>query len=205
MTELFQSPSPEDPLEKQRMLETRIAASLQNIFYMIEDMGQRIEAAPNPRPGIQRWYKTDLFENTVVEGSDGTGLLASTFQAELHEQDSGHVIWQFKFSSEASDGKPSSVYGLSIKSREVYRLLLSEITQGIQEPPLSTYVAATDEQIDQYEETVIYPNFSAIRDFDTGYNLFDEPDGSDYKHEIEILKESKITIPGIARDGQLLK
>ena len=204
MIDIFQPPNPEDPLEKQQLLEVKRNVSLEKIFSMIEEMGQRIEPAPHPRPGIQRWYKTDLFGESVVEGNDGTGFIADRFQAELHEQDSAHKIWQFMFSGNKLGGFTQHVWGLVIQSAEGHQLLLSDIYKDDQEPPLSAYVQAGGDQIDLYEESVFYPTYAAVRDFDLGRNPYDEPDGSDYAAKVQDLARMAITIPGISRGGQLL-
>lgn len=204
MTNLLQPPNPEDSFEKQRLLEVRKNISLEKIFSMIEEMGRRIEPAPHPQAGVQHWYKTDLFGDSVVEGNDNTCFIADRFQAELHEQDSAHRIWQCKFSGNKLGGLTQHVWSLSIKSAEGCQLLLSDIYKDDQEPPLSAYVQASGDQIELYDESILYPTFAAVRDFDLGRNPYDEPDGSDYASKVQDLARMAITIPGIARSGQLL-
>ena len=215
MSELA-NPSPEDePFNEYQFYQDEI----HNLYTWVDDLSTKIDSAPNPRPGIVRWFATDVpCTDQLAFDCNGEGIEARTFQAELHEQDSAHQIWEVKITNGATDDSLRSVSSLIIKNGEIYDFVVAPIQTDENVPPRAAYkrdwmqawgYAQECISLNKASTGVIFNLWARVKAFYDGYDSTvvsspEKDDGYWYGIEKNELAESEASIPGIAKDGKLL-
>ena len=185
------------------------------LFTMIERMSELVDPAPNPEPGIEKWFKMDVpmgsFGHIKVEDCNGVEVEARAFEAKLHEQDSNHEVWEFRFSNKAEGDSERHVAGMVIKSKTGFEFLLSPVGGASEETTVSTFKTASSDQVSYYYDDYLYNIDAEVRMLAAGYDSigYDSPDApgqkADWEHGLGLLAEDGATIPGLLENGHLIK
>lgn len=182
------------------------------LFYMIDRLSMFVESAPDPEPGIVKWLKMDVPLGKYHEAGDcnDNKIDGLGFEATLHEQDSAHVIWEFKFSNNLQGEDEKHVNGLAVKSQSGFELLLSPIEANNKQVEMAAYKKATPKQVATYYEETLYHLDSEVRIIAAGYDNigYDSPDSpgqqEDWEHYLKFWAEEGITIPGLMENGHII-
>lgn len=191
------------------------------VYDLFEQMADKIQLEPNPRPGIQKWFKSDIPANGlyVVDCNSNT-LQAHQFQAELHDQDSADRVWEFRFSDHGEGEAQQHVWGLAVSNKSACKFLLSPIQCANTEPQFTEFRQsfkqlwsyANDEHHLYGGNTTgaLFTLWAAVQNFHDGYDSVpgykpgEAHSTEGYDRDIADLAASGATIPGIALKGTLI-
>lgn len=185
---------------------------LRALYVWVDSMAAKITPAEDPRPGIKRWFKSDIpFGQKIVIDCDGNSLEAGSFQAELHDQvDGPQEVWELTFFEKATDHSPNFSKVLCIKDNGTYSFMLSPIEPASELNGQVPFVKASGEQVMIYYDDILYDIESDVRILFDGYDSigYEHPDApgqqADWEYTMGLLAEAGSTIPGIVENGKLV-
>lgn len=183
------------------------------LFAIIDRMSDLIASSVHLEPGIEKSYKTEVpyGQHFPVLDCKDNEVDALVFEAKLHERDSAHKVWEFKFSNGILGEAERHVRGLVIKSKTGFELLLSPTESGDSQSKIGMFKKATPMQVETYyEETFCSLGFE-IEVMAAGYDSFDYPSPNTpgqkarWGEMTQSWVEEGRTVPGLMENGRLIE